>query len=93
MTENRKLIDSDKQGRAIEIMLRFKRIHEQIAVLEKQMDTIKESKELLLDELEMARTDDQFYQAQLEAAYGPGKLDATTLEWINKTDDDDNKDI
>ena len=93
MSETRKLINSEEQAKAINIMLRFKSIHDKIVVLERQMEEIKEIKEVLLDDLALARADDEFYQSQLESIYGPGKLDTTTLEWLNKTDEDDNNDI
>jgi len=92
MSENRKLINPAEQAKAINIMLKFRDIHENIAKLEKQMEAIKEVKEVLLSDLDMARADDDFYQAQLESIYGPGKLDTTTLEWVTKNEDDENTD-
>ena len=89
MSQNRKLINPDEQARAIEIMMKFKEIHDGIRVLEDQMDEIKQRKEDLLGELELTRADDDFYQAQLEMVYGPGKLDTTTLEWVTKTEQDE----
>lgn len=93
MSENRKLINPNEQARAINLMLKFKDIHENISKLEKQMDAIKEVKEVLLSDLEMTRADDEFYHAQLESVYGPGKLDTTTLEWVTKTEENENIDI
>jgi len=87
MIENRKLINPDEQARAINMMLKFRDIHENIAKLEKQMAAIKEVKDVLLDDLKMARADDEFYHAQLESVYGPGKLDTTTLEWVTKIEE------
>lgn len=87
MSENRKLINPEQQARAIDIMMKFKDIHDGIVKLEKQMDAIKEAKEVLLEDLDMTRSDDEFYQAQLESIYGPGKLDTTTLEWVTKNEE------
>lgn len=89
MSENRKLINPDEQHKAISIMLKFKDIHDNISLLEKQMEAIKELKDELLEDLDMTRSDDEFYHAQLEAIYGPGKLDTTTLEWVTKTEQDE----
>jgi len=87
MSENRKLINSSEQAKAINMMLKFKSIHDNITKLEVQIESIKEVKEVLLEDLDMARADDEYYQAQLEAIYGPGKLDTTTLEWVTKIEE------
>lgn len=87
MSENRKLINSSEQAKAINMMLKFKNIHDNITKLEAQIESIKEVKEVLLEDLDMARADDEYYQAQLESIYGPGKLDTTTLEWVTKIEE------
>jgi len=89
MSQNRKLINSNEQADAINIMMRFKRIHDDIQALEIQMKEIQTTKDTLLDDLEMARADDKYYQSKLEMIYGPGQLDTTTLEWVTKNDEDE----
>jgi len=64
-------------------MVRFKDVHEGISSLERKMAELDEERKSLLSELEDVRTDDRFFQARLSGNYGPGRLDATKLEWVN----------
>lgn len=87
MNINRKLITPEEQTAAVAIMMHFREIHHDIGKLEKEMERIREEKEMLLMDLDVTRADDEMLQAQLLMEYGPGALDATKLEWVTKIEE------
>ena len=50
--------------------------------LDEHIAQMQARKDALLTELESTRADDTMLHADLESLYGPGRLDAQTLEWV-----------
>lgn len=84
MTGESKQITGEQMEKIIGFLTRYKSIHEHIGRLEEKMAKIQEEKDDLLKDLELARTDEQFFMSQLEAQYGPGMIDPRTLRWVTK---------
>lgn len=78
----RKLLKSEDQARAVGIMMRFRSLHMGIEGLDEHIAQMQARKDALLTELESTRADDTMLHADLESLYGPGRLDAQTLEWV-----------
>lgn len=93
MDHSRKKLTVEDQGKIISKIIGFKDIHDKIVVLESKLKEMQEQKEMLLMDLDLARADEDMVMADLEFAYGPGKLDIQTLEWVseNETKIDENE--
>lgn len=81
MNTESKQISGDHLNKIIDILSKYKSIHENIGVLEEKISKMLEDKDFLLKELELARSDEQFFVAELESLYGPGKLNPVTMTW------------
>jgi hypothetical protein len=79
----RRILSPTEQKTAVDIMIRFKDVHEEIAELERMMSELDQEQKRLIAELDNVRIDDMFFQSMLSGNYGPGFLDASKLEWVN----------
>lgn len=78
----RRILSPTEQKTAVDIMIRFKDVHEEIAELERKMSELDHEQKRLIAELDNVRIDDMFFQTMLSGNYGPGRLDASRLEWV-----------
>lgn len=62
----------------------YKKIHQEITSVENQLNELIDLQHSLSDTLEQTRNEEKLFGEYLKQKYGPGKLDASTLEYITE---------
>jgi hypothetical protein len=77
-------LNLDEQLNIASLMGNYKKIHQEITSVENQLNELIDLQHSLSDTLEQTRNEEKLFGEYLKQKYGPGKLDASTLEYITE---------
>jgi tetrahydromethanopterin S-methyltransferase subunit G len=66
------------------ILSDFKKIHDDLHEIETQLSALSHQKDVVLKRLNEIRERDTELHAELTMRFGPGKIDPSTMKWINR---------
>jgi chromosome segregation ATPase len=80
----KKHLDLDEQLKIASLMDNYRKIHDDIDEVEGKLNKLIEKQTKLSKKLDTARGEEKEFGEYLKQKYGPGKLNAVTLEYITE---------
>lgn len=80
----KKQLEFDEQLKIASLMDNYRKIHNDIDAVESKLNKLIEKQTKLSETLDKARGEEKEFGEYLKQKYGPGKLDAVTLEYITE---------
>jgi len=74
------IIDNEEKKEAIRLMDEYRTVHEQIVILEEEIEDLGKRKDNLVEELKSLREEDKYFMNILVEKYGPENVNIEELK-------------